>query len=300
MFSKDHISVCICTYKRPDLLHNLLRKLVGQNTKNLFTYSVVIVDNDINQSAQEIVSKVKKKEGININYFVEPEQNISLARNKAIQHVKGNLIAFIDDDEYPNDRWLINLYMALKKFKANGVFGSLSPVFEKTPPRWIKEGKFFDIDRPKTGTVLNWNETRTSNVLLTKNIFIDNKFDPLFGRTGGEDTDFFKRVKDAGFKFISCKEAVVYQVVSQDRLKIKWGIKRALRVGMIYIKINNQGIILKMLALFDSFIKSLLLIIILPISSFFGKTVFIKYLYKLCANLGKVLGIFGFSIIGYK
>ena len=52
---KDHISVCICTYKRPKLLVRLLRKLQKQQTANLFTYSIVIVDNDFNQSAKEAV-----------------------------------------------------------------------------------------------------------------------------------------------------------------------------------------------------------------------------------------------------
>ena len=51
----DHISVCICTYKRPQMLSELLSKLQNQVTSNQFTYSAVIVDNDTNQSAREIV-----------------------------------------------------------------------------------------------------------------------------------------------------------------------------------------------------------------------------------------------------
>lgn len=41
-----HISVCICTFKRPSLLLRLLKELAGQETQGLFTYSIVVVDND--------------------------------------------------------------------------------------------------------------------------------------------------------------------------------------------------------------------------------------------------------------
>ena len=43
---KPHISVCVCTYKRLDYLKRLLRELDGQDTNDLFTYSLVVVDND--------------------------------------------------------------------------------------------------------------------------------------------------------------------------------------------------------------------------------------------------------------
>ena len=36
------------------------------------------------------------------------KQNIALARNKAIENAKGDFIAFIDDDEFPLDQWLLN------------------------------------------------------------------------------------------------------------------------------------------------------------------------------------------------
>src|SRR5271157_2736074 len=103
----NHISVCICTYKRPWMLAHLLNKLPDQITENAFTISVVVVDNDHAQSAKDTVEHCRDKILIEIDYFNEPEQNIALARNKAIENAKGNFISFIDDDEFPDDRWLI-------------------------------------------------------------------------------------------------------------------------------------------------------------------------------------------------
>ena len=41
-----HISICICSYKRPEMLRKLLGELRGLETRDRFTFSVVISDND--------------------------------------------------------------------------------------------------------------------------------------------------------------------------------------------------------------------------------------------------------------
>ncbi len=41
-----HISVCICTFKRTPLLKRLLQALEEQETDGLFTFSIVVADND--------------------------------------------------------------------------------------------------------------------------------------------------------------------------------------------------------------------------------------------------------------
>ena len=55
MLKKHHICICICTYKRPEYLLRLLKKLEKQKTEDLFDYSIVVVDNDSSESAKQIV-----------------------------------------------------------------------------------------------------------------------------------------------------------------------------------------------------------------------------------------------------
>ena len=114
----DHITVCICTYKRPKLLERLLNELQNQTTDDLFIYSIVVVDNHHNQAAKNTVAASKKKSSIAIEYHHEPEQNIALARNRAVKNAKGNFIAFIDDDEFPVNNWLIHLYKTYNRVVA--------------------------------------------------------------------------------------------------------------------------------------------------------------------------------------
>src|SRR4030067_157327 len=88
-----HITVCICTYKRPEMITRLLKGLQNQRTDNLFTYSAVVVDNDAAESAKQAVQDIKKESCSSIDYYCEPDQNISLERNKAVQNASGDFPA---------------------------------------------------------------------------------------------------------------------------------------------------------------------------------------------------------------
>ena len=101
-----HISVCICTFKRPRYLARLLKELRSQVTSGEFTYSVVIADNDAQGSARPLAIEFGRLGDLEVTYCVEPRQNISLTRNRAIEQAKGEYLVFIDDDEFPTPTWL--------------------------------------------------------------------------------------------------------------------------------------------------------------------------------------------------
>jgi succinoglycan biosynthesis protein ExoM len=73
----EHVSVCIPTYKRPEYLERLLTILIEQKTNGHFTFSIVVIDNDVFCSAKKVVDSFKRK-NLNIYYDCEPIQNISL------------------------------------------------------------------------------------------------------------------------------------------------------------------------------------------------------------------------------
>ena len=122
---------------------------------------------------------------IPVKYCTESHQNIPLARNKAVENAEGDLIAFIDDDEFPIKRWLLTLFEALNRYGADGVLGPVKPYFENEPPKWVIQGKFYDRPSYPTGVVIDWRKGRTGNVLLKRVLFSDSaqRFNPAF-RTG--------------------------------------------------------------------------------------------------------------------
>jgi succinoglycan biosynthesis protein ExoM len=226
-----HIHVCSCTYRRPELLKRLLEELRTQETNGLFTYSIIVVDNDHRRSAEPVVSDFAAASPIAIKYCLEPRQNIALARNKAIENASGEFIAFIDDDELPIKRWLLTLFEALNKYGVDGVLGPVKPQFDNEPPQWVVRGKFYDRPSYPTGFVIDWRKGRTGNVLLKRRILETGEqlFRPEF-RTG-EDQDFFRRMIQKGHVFIWCHEAMAYEVVPPTRWDRAFMLKRALLRG---------------------------------------------------------------------
>lgn len=290
MGQKPHICVCICTYKRPKLLKRLLSKLEEQETEGLFDYSFVIVDNDRPESARQTVESCARQSKISISYYVEPEQNIALARNKAIENARGNFIAFIDDDEVPSGSWLINLYKAYNDFHADGVLGPVVPYYEVDPPKWVVDGKFYERPSHRTGEVLNWRNTRTGNVLLRRGIF-DNRerqFRREFGR-GSEDTDFFRRMMTKGFRFVWCEEAPVYEIVTAERCTRSFLLRRALLRGRApYFTTVDFS---------KSLVAVPLYTVALPFLLAAGHHLFMKYLIKDFDHIGRLLALCRIDVI---
>ena len=293
---RDHITICVCTYKRPTLLLRLLELATRQTTEGLLDYSIVVVDNDDAESAKGIVSHVRERSSIDIAYYCEPEQNISLARNKAIAKSSGKLLALIDDDEFPREDWLIQLYSAHKKFSADGVLGPVRPDFEAAPPRWIIKGKLFDRESFATGSIItDVRHMRTGNALLCKRVISENEapFDRRFGKIGGEDTDFFERKVANGYVFVWCDEAIVYEAVPVERFKRVYLLKRALLRGVSQAQRERLGA----LNLCKSLIAVVLYTSALPMLLVIGHHHFMKVLIRNCDHVGKLLAACGLVVV---
>src|SRR5215472_3239474 len=138
-----HISVCICTYKRPDCLRRLLLELSRQETLGLFTFSIVVADNDHTESARRAVEEFACSSKIPVKYCVQPEQNIALTRNSAVNNADGDYVAFIDDDEFPANLWLATLFQACEESGVEGVLGPVKRYFDAQPPNWLLKGDFY-------------------------------------------------------------------------------------------------------------------------------------------------------------
>jgi glycosyltransferase involved in cell wall biosynthesis len=290
-----HISVCICTYKRPDLLRRLLGRLEEQRTHGLFTYGVVVSDNDRARSAEQTVAGYTLSGTLSVTYCVEPQQNIALARNRALAHAEGDYVAFIDDDELPTEEWLCGLFKTCLANRADGVLGPVNPIFERDPPVWITEGRFFDRPRHSTGYRLAWDETRTGNVLFRRDILNDvgAPFNSEFS-AAGEDVDFFRRLIERGRTFVWCNEAVVNEVVPLRRCTRRYLLRRALLRGSNYGKIPRaERVRLAMISLIAVPCYTLAL----PVLPVFGQHVFIRYLIKLCDHTARLLSFVGVNLV---
>jgi succinoglycan biosynthesis protein ExoM len=286
-----HITVCICTYRRPRLLARLLEALADQDTGSQFTYSVVVADNDERQSAQAIVRQYTAASCLPITYCVEPRQNIPRARNKALEHAVGDYVAFIDDDEFPTPTWLLTLFTACHQRGVDGVLGPVKRHFDEAPPPWIVKGKFYERPTYPTGSIIDWKQGRTGNVLL-KRALLTGTAEPFRPecRTG-EDQDFFRRLIARGHVFIWCGEAVAWEVVPPVRWKRTFMLRRALLQGTVALGPLAPGDIVKSLLAVPAYAA------VLPVVLVLGQHRFMAILIKLCDHLGRLLALLGIRAI---
>jgi glycosyltransferase involved in cell wall biosynthesis len=272
-------------------LERLLKGLATLDTGGLFTYGIVIVDNDPQQSAKVAVMRFADGVQIGVKYVPEPRQSIARARNAAVANADGDFIAFIDDDEFPTDEWLLILFKTCMERGVDGVLGPVKPHFDDPPPQWVIDGRFHDRDTYPTGLVIDWRKGRTGNVLLRKHVFarFEEPFRPEF--RAGEDQEFFHRAIEKGYVFIWCNEAVAYEVVPPIRWKRSFMMRKALLRGAIEPQTPGFGArdVAKSVIAVSAYAAAL------PFALVAGHGRFMSLLVRLCDHLGKILAVMGFN-----
>lgn len=295
----NYITVCICTYKRPHLLKKLLSKIENQIIDGLTRFNVLIVDNDPDKSAKIMVTQIKKESKLNIEFYHETERSISLARNKCINEADGKYIVFIDDDEFPDEKWLQQLVNAIENYSADGVLGPVEPYYDDETPKWLRKSDLLKRDRFRTGYLIrNSKYTRTGNVIFNSKIFqnMESPFNPKYGKIGGGDVDFFQRMLENGKKFVWCDNAIVYEYIEEKRRLKSYYIKRAFTRGLM----NSIKYPLFSSGTGKSLLAIPIYLLVVPLSILAGQHVLMKYTVKLCDHLGKILGYFGVKVVGER
>jgi succinoglycan biosynthesis protein ExoM len=284
-----HISVCICTFNRANLLKRLLLELTRQETGGLFTYSAVVADNDAAESAKATIEEIRSTSSLPVKYCVEPQRGIAATRNRVIANAEGDYVAFIDDDEFPVSNWLLTLLRTCDEYGVDGVFGPVKRHFDVTPPAWMKKSRFYERRVNPTGMSVEWPEARTGNVLLKRKILTEDQspFRPEF--KVGEDQDFFRRKMEKGYKFVWSAEAVAYEVVPPARWNRLYLMKKALLRGGCAALQPSCGT--------ASILKSLIALpmytVALPFAFLLGQHRLMTVLVKLCDHAGKLLALVG-------
>ena len=229
-----HVAVCITTFLRPLGLARCLESLNSLTFQHMTEVapSIIVVDNDILQSARSIVQDFAKRSVWPVKYVAECQRGISFARNRAVVTAQGHrYIAFVDDDEYVDPVWLDELLYAQSLYAADIVAGPVRPEFERAPPNWITQGRFFDRPRWASGTQLD--SASTANVLARMDILesVPGPFDVQFARSGGEDAALFTKLARMGVHLVWTDNALVHETVPESRMTVRWVIRREYRKG---------------------------------------------------------------------
>ena len=297
-------SICVATYKRPELLKLLLESLVKQELTDEIKLEIIVVDNDPAESGKPVLGQYADTQKISFYYYTQPINNISLARNKAVKSATGEYIFFIDDDEIASSSWVKLMVETMANYKADAVFGRVLSYYGESTPDWIKKSYLFNRPSPPTGTPVFY--TRTGNCLIKASILIqiEGPFDPAYGVTGGEDTHLFGKLRRNGNKFVNCYEAWVSEFQPPARTKTSYLIKRAFFTGNLStrrtIEFSGKYRFLTRIKFLTTSTMFLILSFLLMIICFPNRHYRIYWATKIASNFGHFLAVFNVKIKIFK
>ncbi len=227
------VDVCICTYNRPAIVE-ALRSLSRQQGCDGVRLRVIVADNAGDTTGRDLIETTARELDLDTVYVHAPARNISIARNACLDTTAAEWLAFLDDDEIASPIWLSALLREAASGQWDAVLGPVQAVYSKAAPAWVRAGNFhstrpvFVRGRIETGY--------TGNVLIRRAIVTREglRFRPELGRSGGEDEDFFNRLRDAGGRIGFARSALAYEMIPADRTTLRWLIRRNFRAGQTY------------------------------------------------------------------
>lgn len=238
------ITVAICTFRRPDGLKRLLLEFGQQKDLSSYSVRMVVVDNDPEATARPVVEEVLSRGyPYPVDYFVEMHPGVAHARNRCLAESCGDYMAFIDDDEIPTEAWLAELIKSQIATQADVVCGPVLPKFDSPPPGWVLEAQFFERKRHPDNTRITWLDSRTGNVLFSREVvdLAGGGFDERFSASGAEDALFFYRAERRGASIYWADQACVYEYIPDSRVSLKWFARRAYKGGQNWVRIRAES-----------------------------------------------------------
>lgn len=228
------LAVCACTLDRPKGLRRLLTGLADLDPVPGAEVVVVIADNDPGGSSRPVIEDARRELRWEVVYVTASPRGIAHARNAAVEAAlagerPADAVVFLDDDEWPDARWLAEITRTWRETGAEVVTGPVLPVFEQSAPAWATRGRFFERQRFPTGTRLHY--ARSSNVLVARAVFDGLRFEPT-ASGGGEDTLFFERARQRGYRIVWADEAIARESVPATRVDPRWLVARSYRYGL--------------------------------------------------------------------
>jgi succinoglycan biosynthesis protein ExoM len=225
------VSIVVPCYDRMALLERTLRACFTQRLRNGLGWEILVCDNHPDQLSRALVESLQAAAPVPLRYVPAPARNIARARNVGVSASSGRYVAFVDDDEAPDDGWLDSYYACMERTGADAAFGPKYPIFATgAPPAWDKQALNYTTDFKVPADTQIGRVGRSGRVLGTGNSIMRvatclnaaKPFDERLGAADGEDTDLYFRLLKLGRRFVWCPDATVQEVMPESRLSFDY------------------------------------------------------------------------------
>jgi succinoglycan biosynthesis protein ExoM len=228
------ISISICTRQRPQMLATLLQSLENVIYPAGVEITIDVVENNPEKQLTTVIKEASIKIRAKVNHHWVPTLGIPIARNAALRIAKESCathIIFIDDDERVAPSWLEKLWQTYLTFDERSVIqGAVISSIQTTKNEHLHD--YFQRPIKSTGDSLD--TCATNNVIVQIKALEDHDltFDESHPLAGGTDNKLFRKAHSHGIPMWYCAEAIVYEDIPEERVKISWLTKRHFRIGL--------------------------------------------------------------------
>jgi hypothetical protein len=237
------IAVAVCTYNRNGPLAVLLEaaRVNAVRLGDRAAVGVVVVDDSAAGNARHVAERFKDCFELGLLYRISGRQNISRARNLALETAIGlaDWTAMTDDDCEPVPEWLEALLDVQRRTGADAICGRMIRRPPPGAPAWLTNEPFLDI------ALMDQRDGAPLDVAATHNSMISNRwlashpairFDPAFGVIGGEDMVFYRTARAAGLRIHFAERAVVHENEPPSRATLAYQLR-------VFFWLGNQSYI---------------------------------------------------------
>jgi GT2 family glycosyltransferase len=232
------VVMCVYTEERWPQIERALSSIAEQTVRPGQT--VVVVDH--NRALHQRLAIQNPDLEVISNKF---ERGLSGARNTGIDHAKGNIVVFLDDDAYADPRWLQSLLACYDDESVLGAGGLVLPDWSSADqPGWLPEEFLWVVGCSYQGLPKVKAEVRNpvgANMSFRRTAFDKaGYFDSSVGRNakvtrpiGCEETEFSIRLRQRspGGRIIYEPSAVVYHHVDNSRRTWRYFLDRCYAEG---------------------------------------------------------------------
>lgn len=212
------ISLVVPTYNRLESLKRVLTGLEQQQDVPLSDFEVIVISDGSTDDTNEYLQTVNTT--LNLLPLIQQNGGAAAARNNGINHARGELVLFLDDDVFPTPR-LIAEHLETHRLQSCAV-AVLGPMltpndFEMAP--WVLWEQAMLEKQYEAMREGKWEPTArqffTGNTSLPRQYLVEQGgFDTQFRRA--EDVELAYRMATAGLKFIFHEKAVGYHYAQRS------------------------------------------------------------------------------------
>jgi glycosyltransferase involved in cell wall biosynthesis len=206
------ISVVVCTHNRAEKLRHLLDSFAHMHVPGGTAWELVVVDNNSTDHTVQVLEAFAAAATLPLRRCFEARPGLAIAHNRALDMVKGDIVAFTDDDCHVAPDWLAVIAREFSRDPQLCLLGGRVELFNPADrPITIRTGRErLDL----TG------DNKAMRILIGCNLAFRRvtaeklgRFDPRFGAGGtlpsGDDFDFVYRFVRAGVRIVYSPDLVV-------------------------------------------------------------------------------------------